>query len=217
MTLPLQVAPVAVRQFFNADGSVMTGGTLNYFVTGTTTPLEVFSDSDGNVSLGTIVDIGDQGYPITSGSAITAIYPPLGGYKEVLKDANGNTIYTADLIENVAETFLGTQANIQSEGSKSVADGYLVTSSDNLVTINQAAAAVINLPPAAERGRPLVIINLSTTANVTVTPNGSETINLAATCTLGVNGTGSDFPFTVTLLSDGVSNWWIQSDHWGTP
>ena len=50
MTLPLNVTPVAVRKFTNADGSPMTGGTLNYFITGTTTPLAVFADADGDIA-----------------------------------------------------------------------------------------------------------------------------------------------------------------------
>lgn len=203
MTLPLCVTPVAVRKFTNADGSPMVGGTLNYFVTGTTTPLEVFADSDGNTSLGTIVDIGDLGYPITSGNAITSIYPPLGGYKEVLKDADGNTVYTADLIENVAETFLGTQANIQTQGTKSATGTYAVVGTDNWISSD---GATVNLQPAASRGTALVVQSIGATAT-TITPNGSETINgVSGSYTLPAAASPL-FP-VLQLFSDGTSNYY---------
>ena len=203
MTLPLNVTPVAVRKFTNADGSPMTGGTLNYFITGTTTPLAVFADADGNTSLGTIVDIGDLGYPITSGNAITAIYPPLGGYKEVLKDADGNTVYTADLIENVAETFLGTQANIQTEGSKAVTGTYTMVAGDNLITSN---AATVNLLPADDVGT-LVIVQSVGSGATSVVPNGSDTINGISGAKALAGAVSPSFP-ALFLYSDGVSNWY---------
>jgi hypothetical protein len=198
----------------------MTGGTLSFFEAGTITPLEVFADADGNTSLGTVVDIGDLGYPITSGNAITAIFPPLGGYKVVLADANAVVVWTADDQENVAETFLGTQANIQSGGSKSVTSGYTIVPSDYLVTVNEPTTnpAIINLPTATSRGAVLIVKNMSATITVALTPNGSDTIDSASgALTLGTNVSGQNFPSGVTLLSDGVSNWWIQSDKWGTP
>lgn len=202
MTLPLQVTPVAVRQFFTATGAPAVGYTLSYFVVGTDTPLEVFADSDGNVSLGTSVDIGDLGYPITSSSAITSIYPPLGGYKEVLKDADGVAVYSADHLENVAETFLGTQANIQTQGSQSVTGTYNVADTDNWIT---SEGATVNLPDAANRGTVLAIQSMSATAT-SVVPNGSQTVN-GLTGTFTIAGASSpSFP-TVWFYSDGISNW----------
>lgn len=203
MTTPLQVIPVAVRQFFNADSTPMNGGQLQFFVAGTTTPLEVFSDPDQNTSLGTTVDIGAAGYPVSGLGAIVSIFPPLGGYKEVLVDANSNTIYTADNLENVAESYLGTLANVQTEGSKSVTGTYAVVATDNWISSNNAT---VNLVAAADRGTLLIVqsVGASTTS---IVPNGSETINGVSGAYSLAAASSPSFP-ALMLWSDGVSNWY---------
>jgi hypothetical protein len=203
MTLPLQVTPVAVRQFFDPTGAPALDYTLSFFEAGTTTPLEVFADADGNVSLGTSVSIGDLGYPITSGNAITSIYPPLGGYKEVLTDADGQTVYTADHLENVAETFLGTEAVAATVGSKDVTGVYQMVSTDRWIT---ADSATVNLLTAAEIGLPVVVQSVGS-GTVAVTPNGADTINgVSGAYTLAAASSPS-FP-AISLYSDGISNWY---------
>lgn len=62
---------------------------------------------------------------------------------------------------------------------------YTVTSDDYLVELNLGAGGVCNLPAVANnRNRVIMLRNLDNTNNVTVTPNGSDTVNGAATYTL---------------------------------
>jgi hypothetical protein len=66
------------------------GGSLNFFITESSTPLAVYSDATLQTSLGTIVTLNSAGWPDT------AIFLQNRPYKVVLKDSSGNQIWTAD-------------------------------------------------------------------------------------------------------------------------
>lgn len=77
-------------QFFNPTPAVYSSGTLNFYVSGTDTPLAVYSDEGLAVSLGTSVDLNAAGRPATQ------IFLQDLDYKVILKDSSSNTIWTAD-------------------------------------------------------------------------------------------------------------------------
>lgn len=51
--------------FTDQHGQLASGGSLNFFVTGTTTPKDVFSDPGLTVNLGNVVQIGSDGRPVS--------------------------------------------------------------------------------------------------------------------------------------------------------
>lgn len=209
MSLPLALLPVVRQRFFKltADGlEPLSGGQLQFFTAGTSTPREVFADSEGVTSLGTEVDLDADGYS-------PSIYVSPIGYKVRLVDEDDVQIFQQDNVEDVGAAFASLSGKIQTEGSKDVTAGYEIVETDNLVTVNEPTTdpAPIILPDAAERGLPLIIKNLGAT-EVAVTPQSPQTIdNVAAAYTLPV-AASPNFP-TIELISDGVSNWWVRSSH----
>lgn len=85
-----------------------------------------------------------------------------------------------------------------------VATPYLVAASDDTITMNVAGAGIFNLPTVVGiAGKVYTTVRLSPAGpnNITVTPNGIETIGGAASFVLNT------FQQSITFQSDGVSNW----------
>ncbi len=76
--------PSAELQFADADGRPYAGGTLDTFVVNTTTPKTTWRDSAGEA---------ENTNPIVLDSAGRCIIYGNGGYRTVLKDVDGNTIW----------------------------------------------------------------------------------------------------------------------------
>jgi hypothetical protein len=87
-----------------------------------------------------------------------------------------------------------------------VATTHVVLESDEFLLIDDdtaGGAVAVTLPQAAAReGRPLTVKKLGSTGNVTLTPDGSETIDGAGSLVISIQ---YDAP---RIISDG-SNWWI--------
>ena len=81
-------------QFTDASGNPYTSGTVEFFLSGTTTPTNVFSDSAGSV-LGTSITLNSSGRAPTPYFRDTAI-----DYKYVLKNSSGTTVDTFDEIKS---------------------------------------------------------------------------------------------------------------------
>ena len=80
------------QQFFDNLGDPLSGGTLESYVAGTTTPTNMFSDDAGTVA-GTSVTLDSRGEPTT----IKQIWlDDTVTYKFILKDSSGSTIWTVD-------------------------------------------------------------------------------------------------------------------------
>lgn len=78
------IVPPAVSQFTDSNGVPLAGGSLGFFAPGTTTLKATFSDS---------ALLNQNPNPLTLDSAGRAIVWGNGLYRQVLKDANGNTIW----------------------------------------------------------------------------------------------------------------------------
>jgi len=195
-------------------------GTIEFLVTGTSTPAVTYANaqlttpsttnSDGYVTL------DSEGFP-SDGSICLAP----GGYDAVVRDSDGATLYTREYFIDSAGTFFSSLGTISTEGARDVTDGYTVLASDNLITVNDSGTVVINLPAATARvagtttsGLPITIKNVGS-GTLEITPNGSDTIEDVSTSgspyTMAAAASPS-FP-TITLASDGVSNYWIVSSH----
>ncbi len=77
-------------QYLNISGAPIVGGFLKFFITGTSTPKNVFSDSVFATSIGSEVALSASG-------RIPAIFLN-GAYKVTLTDASGNELDSADPI-----------------------------------------------------------------------------------------------------------------------
>lgn len=81
-----------VQQYFDSAGAPLTGGSIEFYVTGTSTPAAVASDSAG-VTTATSYTLNANGAPQTSGgTAIALFFDNSITYKIVRKDASGVAI-----------------------------------------------------------------------------------------------------------------------------
>ena len=114
------------EQFLDANGNAISGGTVYFYLTGTSTPATVYSDSAGT-SLGTSVTLNSRGEPQTSGgTACTIYYDDAVTYKIVRKDAAGATVaptvdpFTVSVTSAAVTTAGTTTARILSERFKDI-------------------------------------------------------------------------------------------------
>ena len=77
------------EQFCDTTGTPYAGGTLSFYVTGSATPLAVYSDATLSTSLGTVVTLDSAG-------RAGAIFLQNLTYKVTLADVNANQIWTQD-------------------------------------------------------------------------------------------------------------------------
>lgn len=72
--------PFVILREFDDSGRLLSGGYIKFFVSGTTTPKEVFATSTGSISLGSIVQL--------SASGTATIFLGDGAYDIVITDSN---------------------------------------------------------------------------------------------------------------------------------
>lgn len=77
-------------QFFDSNPEVYAGGNLYFYASGTSTPLDSYSDAALTTPNANPVPLNSAGRPATD------IYLSDAQYKVVLKDASGNTVWTVD-------------------------------------------------------------------------------------------------------------------------
>ena len=77
-----------VQSFFDANGDPLALGTIEFYITNTSTPTPIYSDSIGT-SAGTSVTLNSLGAPENSGTAIALFFDDTVTYKIVRKDASG--------------------------------------------------------------------------------------------------------------------------------
>jgi hypothetical protein len=212
MSLPLALLPYLSPPFSKVDpntGALIpnAGGKIYSYETDITTPQNLYTDSAGATAYSNPIVLDDDGWPPS-----TAIYVLPTGYALIITDSDGVTLHTLSFVEDVGSEFLDQSAVIQSEGTDASSSPYLVTATDNTVTVSSATNPfIVQLPAAADRGTPLIIKNLSA-VSVRITPDGAETIETVAAYYTLTAASSPTFP-SVILNSDGVSNWWIAASH----
>jgi hypothetical protein len=106
----------------------MSGGTLEFFLAGTSTPTNLFSDNTGT-SIGATITLNAGGMPESGGNVITLFRDSAVSLKIVGKDAAGSTVFTSDGLED-GLVILSSTAN--SEGASLIgvedATGFFVGS-----------------------------------------------------------------------------------------
>ena len=203
--MPAEVLPGIRPQFFDDDGVPVSLGTLSSFLAGTSTPAATYTDSNLGVANPVIIDLDAAGLPPDP------VFLAAHGYKFILKDALGATIATYDNIENVGAVWQATYGKQQTAGSLNVATGYTVVATDRFVTMGSAGGNIL-LPAASAFTASITLKNMSTTTAMTVTPNGADTLDGIAALYSVPASTSPKFK-TITLISNGVDAWWIQSSH----
>lgn len=94
--MSLFLSPVCNDQMFDINGAPLTGGQVETYVAGSSTPAATYTSSAGNVQQANPIILNSLGYPsspiwLTGGTA----------YKFVVKDRNGITLRTIDEVRGV--------------------------------------------------------------------------------------------------------------------
>ena len=98
----------------------MSSGSLEFFLAGSSTPTNLFSNNSGT-SIGNSITLNAGGYPESGGNVITLFRDTSISYKIVCKDAAGNVIWTADNIED-GLAILSSTANAKGASLVSIED-----------------------------------------------------------------------------------------------
>lgn len=84
-----------VEHFHADDGTLLSGGTLSYYIAGTTTPVTVYTDSVGTEA-GATITLNARGEPEVSGNTIIIWLSASVDYKVIGKNASGGIEWTID-------------------------------------------------------------------------------------------------------------------------
>ena len=80
-----------VQQYFDVNGDPLVNGSVEFYVTGTSTPTSIYSDDTGT-AIGTSVTLNTLGAPENSGTAVALFFDDQVTYKIIRKDASGTPI-----------------------------------------------------------------------------------------------------------------------------
>src|SRR5262245_31701211 len=95
MAIPGTLSPVAIQQFFDNVGHPLAGGKLEFYLAGTSTPSPAYADPGLTTPLSNPVILD-------AGGRAPELFLASQSYKQVLKDAAGVTLWSADNILSAA-------------------------------------------------------------------------------------------------------------------
>ena len=104
--IPFMPIPIQLQ---DGSGENLSGGTLEFYLSGTTTPTNFYSDNSGT-SIGTSITLNASGYPESGGNVITLFRDSSISVKIIAKDSSGATVWTADTLDG-SLVVLGSTAN----------------------------------------------------------------------------------------------------------
>lgn len=176
---------------FWSSSAAYSGGSLTFYASGTSTPLDTYSDSTLLVANTNPVVLNSAGRPAV------AVFLSDASYKVVLKDTDGNTIWTADPVyasdfSTSAQfaTYAGNpNGNVAgTAGSGSIkADAIWDTTNSILYICTTTGTAVTAIWTA---------VNASTAAAVVVAPQGRLTLTTATPTISGDVATATSVYYT---------------------
>lgn len=115
--IPFMPIPIQLQ---DASGDNLSGGSLEFYLSGTTTPTNFFSDNAGT-SIGTSITLNASGYPESGGNVITLFRDAEIAVKVVGKTASGATAWTADTLDETLFV-LGSTTNGKGAALVSIED-----------------------------------------------------------------------------------------------
>lgn len=190
--------------------AAVAGGSLEFYASGTTTPLTVYSNDALSTSLGSIVYLDSGGHPVSAqgGSTKVSIFTGASLYKVVVKSSAGVTLSTHDGQRAAQDTSsFTTSGGSGVQGVKSKTADYSVVAGDDGYWLDcnpTGGAFTITLMSAvtATDGYTIGIRHSGTTTSnvVKIVTTSSQTISLDGTTT------------TATALTGGGEAMWLVSD-----
>lgn len=90
-----------VPQFTDDNGNLLSGGSLEAYVGGTSTPTNMFTDDSGT-SAGAVITLNSRGEPEVSGNTVVVYLDDSVTYKFTLKTSGGVAIWTVDDVRDAA-------------------------------------------------------------------------------------------------------------------
>ena len=87
--------PIPIQLQDSTTSVNMSSGTLEFFLSGTSTPTNLFSNNTGT-SIGNSITLNAGGYPESGGNVITLFRDASIALKIVGKNAAGTILWTAD-------------------------------------------------------------------------------------------------------------------------
>ena len=100
-----------IPNFFDDNGNLLSGGTLEAFIAGTSTPTGMFVDEAGTAA-GTVITFNARGEPETTGNSHQVWIDGEIKYDFILKDSSGVTINTSQDVESSVSALLGSIAAV---------------------------------------------------------------------------------------------------------
>jgi hypothetical protein len=201
-TIPGAALPFPKVQMFDNNGAPAAGYKLYFYVVGTATPQDTYSDADLDIS-----HVNTNPVVLDANGRAT-IYLLPASYKVVYKSNLDVEIWTQDKVQDIAAVQFNSLGRTLATGARNVTNGYTVIETDNFITVQSSAGpnpVVINLP-AATRTFPIAIKNIGSNP-LAITPNGSDTIE-GLGAAYAVPAVSGALKPTVWLFPDGVSAWW---------
>lgn len=191
-------------------GTIVPGAIVNFYVAGTSTPLEVFSDRSLTSSLGTAVTCDSAGYPSASNVRVL-VYTGSAAYKIICTDADAVTLWTHDEIVGAVDTsaFITSDAGTITYTVTPVSTTGTWIASDvigTLLTADSSGGSFVRTLPAASActGSATKIQHVGTSGIVSIKAAGSDKIYCdgidTARATLFLMQRGD----AIELISDGV-------------
>ena len=180
--------PNGKQQFIDINGSPLVGGTVGLYIPSTLTPKNTWQNSAQSILNTNPIILDARGEAIIWGA---------GTYRQIVKDASGNTIW--DQITNGYGTGSGGSTTTITVSNSP----YTISANDSVVFCDVSGGAItVNLIAATLYGSQVSIKIKGTNTNpVTILPNGSDTIDGAASYVLAFTNQ------SITLASDYVSYW----------
>lgn len=186
-----KISPYGIYRAFNLAGTAaLDGGKLYTYEAGTTTPKPTYTDASGNTANPNpvILDV--------NGSA--RIWLDVGGYKFVLTDKNDVEQFTEDNIDGGGAAGFASQVITTSTGITLTS-----TYQNTVIVCTQPVTLSLVSAGIAGDGYVAVIINRSS-GNVTLAPDGAETINGASSYIVYPNGAAN-------IHTNGIE-WYVSAD-----
>lgn len=190
-----KIAPFGRYRAFDADGNPLAAGKLYTYEAGTSTPKTTYTDKDAGSANTNPVVLDADGY--------ADVWLDTGGYKFVLKDSNDALLWEKDDID-------GGSAGGYASAVISKSSGFAVTINEQNNVIICTAALTASLLPAATAGDGFAVVFINTSSgNVTIDPDGAETINgasnlvLNAGSSVSIHCNGSEWYATTVVPADG--------------
>jgi len=212
MTDSIAVFPPGAR-FLDASGNILAGGSVEFYLAGTTSPYTVYADANLSTTLGYIIHLDAGGSPVADAGSSTKIqiYVGIDPYKIVIKNSAGVVQETKDNISGALDTdsIVGSLTLIPQTVVQVLTAAEVLQSDDRGTLFNcnpTGGMFAVTLPDATvtPNGSRYGIRMAGSANAVTIKTTGGQSIARA-----GIISTSfalSQFGETVWLVNDG-GNW----------